>query len=123
VLRRDHRTAGGRLISTRNRSKITGARMQPRLTPTLTKNGSDSRKFLTLAGTLYHAVPEDSRIYRDCPAFLPFIEVGNGEGRHLFPQNWGKYSAGKYHVKFEHFVNFSYIQYIVGQKCLAPEVD
>ena len=29
--------------------------------------------------------------------------------------------SGKYHVKFGHFVNFSYI--IFGQKCLAPKVD
>jgi len=40
---------------------------------------------------------------------------------------WGQLSckirafSGKYHVKFRHFVNFSYIK--VGQKCLAPKVD
>jgi len=50
---------------------------------------------------------------------LRTTDVGDGgQGGHVTPKIREKYFSGNYYVKFEHFVNFSFIFF--GQKFFAP---
>jgi len=57
-----------------------------------------------------------------------FIGAGEGARRghlpnpppHPHPQKWEKYFSDKYHVKFGHMINFSYIYF---RAKILPQVD